>query len=148
MLLSLQEHLMNSHWVLGNLPEPPMEPSDQFVVAGLVKPRHSRFDAFIASNSSQHTCHFFLWENMRYCSETNYRRERLRVHLLAHFSYTPYPCEGKCGKSNWRVALLFQRISLRTGRSHRRSVLAFADNGLLVEHVRRNLRPRVQCEFW
>lgn len=126
-LYNLQRILLNSDWLRANEAEPPVQPNDELVRIGLVEPWRSRFDAFIASESFNHTCKFILPETLMHCPYANVRRDRLRAHLLAHFSYTPYMCQGVCGKEN--------------------CTLGFADNGLLVEHVRRTLRPRTKCEF-
>ncbi|KIM30328.1 hypothetical protein M408DRAFT_7806 [Serendipita vermifera MAFF 305830] len=121
-----RDSILQSSWFRNNEMEPPIQPNDPLVRYGLLTTEHSRFDAFIQSSGDRHSCIYVEPGSTETCNYSNFRRQRVKVHVLGHFSYKPYVCDGSCGKPD--------------------CTLGFADSTLLGDHVRRVAKPRAQCE--
>jgi len=40
-------------------------------------------------------------EEEKWCEYTNIRQDRAITHVRTHLGLKPYPCEGRCGNSDW-----------------------------------------------
>ena len=98
-----RDSIIQSAWFRNNQVEPPMEPDDPLIRHGLLTTESSRFDLFIHSVGDRHNCLYVEPGSTERCSYSNFRRQRVKVHVLSHFSYKPFTCDGSCGKANWWV---------------------------------------------
>lgn len=127
LIQSHRDSILRSSWFRDNQMEPPIQPNDPLVRHGLLTTEHSRFDVFIHSFPDRHSCVYVEPGSTEMCNYSNLRRQRVKIHVLGHFSYKPYICDGSCGKPD--------------------CTLGFADSTLLGEHVRRVAKPRAKCEI-
>jgi hypothetical protein len=103
LLHKTRDAIFQSAWFRNNQVEPPIQPNDSLVRLGLLTPQSSRFDLFIHSTGEKHNCLYVEPGSTEACPYSNFRRQRVKVHLLAHFSYKPFVCDGSCGKPDWYV---------------------------------------------
>jgi hypothetical protein len=96
-----RDAIFQSSWFRNNEVEPPIQPNDPLVRLGLLTPESSRFDLFIYSAGEKHNCLYVEPGGTETCPYFNFRRQRVKVHVLAHFSYKPFVCDGSCGKADW-----------------------------------------------
>ncbi|PVG00587.1 hypothetical protein CPB86DRAFT_728966 [Serendipita vermifera] len=129
MIQNIQNYLLSCSWIQNGELEPALDYWDYLVQMGVVSVDRglSRFDALVGSDGNSHTCLYTPSIGATPCGYTNYRRHRVRAHIYSHFSYKPYRCGGACGKQY--------------------CPLAFADNILLSDHVRRVGKPRTRCDI-
>jgi hypothetical protein len=100
-LQNVRDQLAHCSWLQRNEQEPPVENSEPLVQMRLIKPGMSRFDPLIYSRGEQHSCMFIQPGTSKACTYHNYRRQRVRSHIYAHFGYKPFACGGDCGKADW-----------------------------------------------
>ena len=96
-----RDAIFQSAWFRNNQAEPPIQPNDPLVRFGLLTPESSRFELFIHSTGEKYNCLYVEPGGTVTCPYSNLRRQRAKAHVLAHFSYKPFVCDGSCGKADW-----------------------------------------------